>query len=235
MQLVAALNANCRYRHGEMLRWFVSEALHVMGLPASKTVPDDAIAQIHEALHLYEDLVLADVPFADILGAAYMELVSHWGKSALGQFFTPQPVARMMAAMTAPDELPTDRLLTVIDPAVGSGVMLGAFLRNVLEKFDVQGLRRISITGIDLDPVCIRMFSVQILANCSLRKLEIGEVVALHGNALGNPEALSVIAHASAPGVNALPAKAPARLVAIANSVGQRAEQLSLFDVPQAA
>lgn len=234
-RLVKALDANYQYRHGEMLRWFVSEALVVVGLPAWEPVPADAIAQIRNAIEVYESIVASEAPFRDVLGDVYMQLVSAWGKSALGQYFTPEPIAQLMAAMTGPSELPTTGLFKACDPAVGSGVMMSAFLRQILETQGPDALKRVSVTGIDLDPVCIRMFALQMLANCNIHRFQIGELLAFHGNALGDLSRLTTILHASAPGIEVAPARHPKRLEAIQQAAVQRLGQLSLFELDKAA
>ncbi|CCD89868.1 conserved protein of unknown function; putative DNA methylase [Bradyrhizobium sp. ORS 285] len=79
---------------------------------------------------------------ADCLGDIFMEEIS-FGEH--GQFFTPEPVAKMMAEITAPDGG------SVTDPACGSGRMLiashtpGTFL-----------------VGIDLDPRCAKMTALNL-------------------------------------------------------------------------
>lgn len=235
-RLVKALNANWRFRHGEMFRWLLSEALVLVGLPPWEPVPDEAREQVHAALHVYEEQVAESPPFTDVLGETYMELASVWGRSRMGQYFTPQPVARCMAAMTLNDGLPDkESLVTVCDPAVGSGVMMLAFLQEVIERHGRAALRRFSVTGIDLDPVCARMFPLQVLANSAIHGLQVGEVLAYHGNALGDPAKLKVVLHATAPEVTAAPARHPERLKALAHALPRAVGQIPLFELPEPA
>lgn len=231
--VVDALDADRRYRQGEMLRWMLSEALHAMGLPHWEKIPDQAKDQVSEALHAYERAVACEEPFTDLLGTIYMDLVSRWGKSVLGQYFTPQCIARMMAEMTYKDERPAPgRLLTACDPAVGSGVMMLSLLQSVLERQGSDALLHWSVTGVDIDPVCVRMYALQVVANCAIHRVQVGEVVAYHGNALGPESGLKVILHATAPTVtNVVPAAHPQRIKAVEKVVKQRQlEQLSLFE-----
>lgn len=236
--LAQALNADYRFRHGEMLRWMLSEALHLVGLKPWETVPREAMETVHNAIRVYEREVAESAPFSDVLGTVYMELVSQWGKSVLGQYFTPQPVARMMAEMTlgdGPPKLGPGELIRVCDPAAGSGVMMLSALQSVLQRHGPQSLRSYSVTGIDLDPVCARMFALQVVANCAVHQLEVGEVVAYHGNALGPLDDIKVILHATAPDVaNVVPAAHPQRLEAVKDAVKQQATQLSLFEAVDA-
>lgn len=236
-QLIKALDANYRFRHGEMFRWMLSEALVLLGLPPWEPVPDEAKEQVHSSLRVYEEEVAANPPFTDVLGETYMALATAWGRSNMGQYFTPQTIARLMASMTLDDSVPTDstRLITACDPAVGSGVMMLSLLQEVMARHGPEALTRFSVTGIDLDPVCARMFPLQVIANCSIHGLVVGEVVAYHGNALADLSGLRPVLHATAPGVKAPPASSRARLQAVANAAAQHAGQLALFDLPAAA
>lgn len=229
-----ALDACHGYRQGEMLRWMLSMAFHIMGLPEWETIPDEVKPQVKQALIAYENAVARSHPFSDILGEVYMELVSRWGKSALGQFFTPQPIAQMMAQMTIGGKpLPEGRLIYACDHAVGSGVMMLSLLQSVLSESGPDGLKCWSVTGIDLDPVCARMFALQVVANCSIHQVQVGEVLAYHGDALDKADKLKVILHATPPQVvDVVPALHPARVKAV-NEAAQRgsSQQLNLFEL----
>ncbi len=235
IKLVAdALDACPSYRQGEMLRWMLSMAFQVMGMREWEPIPDDAKPKVRLALHAYETAVAQEEPFSDLLGSIYMELVSRWGKSSLGQFFTPQPVAQMMARMTVSgSSLPEGRLIHACDPAVGSGVMMLSLLQIVLDEYGLDGLKRWSVTGIDIDPVCARMFALQVVANCSIHQVQVGEVIAYHGNGLARSESLNVVLHATCPDVKDVPpALHPVRLEAIKEAAQQKQlQQLSLFDM----
>lgn len=63
-----------------------------------------------------------------------------------GQFFTPEPVVELMAAITMPDELPDTALVS--DPACGSGRMLIAGIRRN---------RYATFLGTDTDLTCVHM------------------------------------------------------------------------------
>jgi len=63
-----------------------------------------------------------------------MELASRWKQASLGQYFTPWPIALMMAQMSVYDhDWEATPHPMVNEPAVGSGVMLLAF-RGVVAK-----------------------------------------------------------------------------------------------------
>ena len=101
----------------------------------------------------------------------------------------------MPAPTVADDEERLDRLLRACEPACGSGAMVLAFMEAQLAARGCAALRRRSITGIDLNPLCSRMCAAQILANLYTQRLELGELVIYRGNALGPREGLSVVVH----------------------------------------
>lgn len=66
----------------------------------------------------------AENPYSDILGEYFME---HISRGQNGQFFTPDPVCKMMAMFQGEDETVTGK--KVMDPACGSGRMLLQFAK----------------------------------------------------------------------------------------------------------
>jgi len=101
---------------------------------------------------------------ADYLGRTYEEQAV--ANQYAGQFFTPEPVVELMAAMTMPDTLPDEALVS--DPACGSGRMLVAGIkRNRFATF----------LGTDTDLTCVQMTAL----NCLVRNANTWIV---HGNSL---------------------------------------------------
>ncbi|MEZ5845091.1 MAG: N-6 DNA methylase [Hyphomicrobiaceae bacterium] len=101
---------------------------------------------------------------ADYLGRVYEEQAL--ANSYSGQFFTPEPVVELMAAMTMPDTLSDDAI--VHDPACGSGRML------------IAGIRRnrfATFVGVDTDLTCVHMAAL----NCLVRN---ANTWIIHGNSL---------------------------------------------------
>ena len=95
--------------------------------------------------------------YEDVLGPIYSAVASY-DKSHLGQYFTPQPVADMMAKMLIGD-IPEGKLTTVNEPACGSGVMvLGA-----CKAIGTERLNRVHFTLNDIDRTCARMAALQLL------------------------------------------------------------------------
>ncbi len=101
---------------------------------------------------------------ADYLGRTYEEqaVANHYQ----GQFFTPEPLVELMAAMTMPDEIPDTALVS--DPACGSGRMLVAGMKRN---------RYATFLGTDTDLTCVHMATL----NCLVRNANTWIV---HGNSL---------------------------------------------------
>jgi adenine-specific DNA-methyltransferase len=91
----------------------------------------------------------------DVIGAAYERLLTGHQRRARGQFFTPLPVARVMARWALAEN--PDLLL---EPGVGSGSMLIAASQ---ERSPATHL-----LGLDTDPVAISMAQ----ANCDIRRID---------------------------------------------------------------
>jgi hypothetical protein len=214
------LDDGYRTRPGEMFRAMVSEIMVLWGFPPWMPVQDEVRGKIDRAIAAYDAAIADAEPFTDILGPLYEELASRGGKQLLGQFFTPWPVASMMAEMSNPMsiEVPQDRLLTACDPACGSGVMMLATASVILRRAGAEALRRWSFYGCDLDPICARMMAVQFAANCALHKIVVGEVIVFCGNSLRPADDKQVILHASAPGLLVAPSNAPSRQKLIADA-----------------
>ena len=66
---------------------------------------------------------------------------------ALGQYFTPMWVARLMAAMCETN----GRSVRVLDPGAGAGTLFAAFAARILAR-GAGGVRSFSITAFELDP-----------------------------------------------------------------------------------
>lgn len=117
--------------------------------------------------------------FDDCLGQIFMEmdLGSHWH----GQYFTPYPVASMMARTQVGTDLDrlfenTEEFTTVLEPAVGSGVMVIA-LAEALHDAKINYQQSMHVTAIDIDITAVHMAYIQF----SLFHIP---AVVIHGNTL---------------------------------------------------
>ena len=213
----------------------MDDVLACFGVKMLEEPPKEVIPVLFELSSLYGKEVIQHDPFYDVLGDTYMDLVSAWGQKALGQYFTPWPVAKMMAAINYTGTEATEKaLIRVCDPACGSGAMMLAFAQHIVETHGTAALKNYSFTGIDLDRFCTRIFPCQMLSSAFVHQIELGELLVYHGNSLGPLDDLNVVVHvtrADLPKAEYLPAKAPQRAPMI-EKIAQTAKaqgQLSLF------
>ena len=250
---IERLSRDGHYRPDEWMRFLTLDVLAGFGKRLERPWDEYQSERLLTLSRRYAQLVI-DHPWQDILGPTYMELGSHGQRNWLGQYFTPQVVAGAMARITMSgldlNEFPPGRLINVMEPCAGSGVMLLAACEAIVADFGAATLPRFSFTAIDLDPLCSAMTACQILANGAMHGA-MGELVVYQGNALGPDSDLDVLVHMVAaaqvvprttptetapiedqprPGiVPVLPAKAPERIAAIREAVVAAGQQLSLF------
>lgn len=250
---IERISRDGHYRPDEWLRFLTQDVLADFGKHLERPWDQYQLERLHTLSKRYAQLVI-DHPWQDILGPTYMELGSHGQQKWLGQYFTPQVVAGAMAriAMTDIDldEFPAGRLINVMEPCAGSGVMLLAACEAIVDDFGAAALPRFSFTAIDLDPLCSAMTACQMIANGAMHGA-MGELVVYQGNALGPDADLDVVVHIVAAAqvmpsavpietapiedqprpvtVPVLPAKAPERIAAIREAVVAAGQQMSLF------
>lgn len=87
-----------------------------------------------------------------------------------GQFFTPWPVAEMMALVSLDKDdfkntVSKKGSISIQDPAVGSGVMLLAYAKVVNDSFGRWGLHKLRLYGQDIDERCVLMCKIQLRMN----------------------------------------------------------------------
>lgn len=112
--------------------------------------------------------------YDDLLGGVYMALSQ--GHRSFGQYFTPFPIARMMAELALSEvTLPAQDAppLTFLEPAVGSGVMILA-AADVLERRFPGAIAegRVEFYGQDIDECCVAMCRLNMLLHGIGRRVE---------------------------------------------------------------
>ena len=115
--------------------------------------------------------------FVDVLGQLYMDL--NLGNAANGQYFTPYHVCQLMSALVTQDlgeKLKTEKFVTVLEPACGSGANLIAFAESV-QSHGYTPAKRMAAVGVDIDALCVWMCYLQ----CQLYRIP-AKIV--HGNSL---------------------------------------------------
>lgn len=94
---------------------------------------------------------------------------------------------------------------------------------HLLTQHGKEALKHWSFTLVDLDPMCSLMSAAQMLANCAVHGLTLGELVVFRGNSLAPASDWTLIVHATAkrlPRAQLIPAKHPARVGAIRRAAG---------------
>ena len=230
-QSLVDLHSQHGYGYHQYFDWMIDDCLASCGIPLKNIPPEEVHSILFDLGQQYAQCVMESPPFYDVLGTVYMELVGQYGQKALGQYFTPWPVASMMARMVYHDAvIPDVGLYRMSDPACGSGVMALAFASSVMDSNGPEVLKRVSFTGIDVDYLCARLFALQLLGNCMIHRVELGEVLVFHGNALGPLDQLNTVMHTTnrdLPINEYMPAKDIRREPMIQQAA--TAEQLSLF------
>lgn len=112
--------------------------------------------------------------FYDALGEIYECITSSKKSSALGQYFTPQPISKMMAAINDPLDTATGTLRIADFAGCGSGRMLMA----MAERVELNRWRHFFF-GVDLDNVCVKMATL----NCTFNSIP---AWIIHGNGLSD-------------------------------------------------
>ena len=129
-------------------------------------------------------------PCCDIVGDVYMALASYKGKSILGQYFTPSPIARMMAAFNGISQQhvidkyqATGELTTLSDSSCGSGRLMLAMLEQFYQQ-GIDALPYLKIVMNDLDVVCVKMTLINFAIQEALHGLRVGHVIITRGDIL---------------------------------------------------
>jgi type I restriction-modification system DNA methylase subunit len=216
-----------RFPTHELFGWLLDDVLASFGVPIQYPPPKKARELMLNMSGTYGILVHEHAPFSDLLGQLYMAIAYTSVKGAMGQYFSPPTLALMMAEMMiGASEMPRGRAVRVCDPACGSGVMLLSAAEVVMRRHGEASLADLSLTGIDIDPLCSKMVAVQLMANCAMHGLSLGEVLIYRGNALGETDQWQVLLHAAHEDFDAAPpALHPDRIAAVQEAAAQQRRQ----------
>ncbi|WP_330178454.1 N-6 DNA methylase [Candidatus Vondammii sp. HM_W22] len=185
-------------------QWFslmIDDVLAGFGIKLTEIPAEPVREVLFNLTGMYAQEVLKAEPFTDLLSTVYMDMGSNYQRSGMGQFFTPESVCRLLARMTIGSDFDhlaeRKRLIRMQEPAVGAGGMVLAFLAEILERQGPEAIKWISVTGIDLDRMCCRLFPCQVLSSLLVNRIELGELISYHGNTLGDPTQWSTVCHYS--------------------------------------
>ena len=56
-----------------------------------------------------------------------------------------------------------NKKIKVCDPCVGSGALLLAMKKNIIESYGLEGLDYFEFHGMDIDPICVKMCKIQMI------------------------------------------------------------------------
>jgi len=186
------------YSAQEWFEMILDDCLAGFGVRLEKAWEPEVEKHLFKLGGLYADAVI-NAPFSDLLGGVYQELSSQFNRKGMGQYFTPESVATLKAKMVfSSDDFEKKPVVTFCEPTVGSGVLALAFMAVTHEE-NPHYLEKLSMTMIDLDRMCVKMATLQVMANNLVHSRKLGEIRAYHGNSLGDPKNLSLFYHASTP------------------------------------
>ena len=116
----------------------------------------DASAQLFDLLIKMSE---PEEPFDDYLGKLYM--MSNTSSSDAGQFFTPYDIARLTATVAVPKFSADDKIITIDEPACGSGGMILAAV-EILRNSGINYAERVFVHASDIDSRCVKMCYIQL-------------------------------------------------------------------------
>ena len=135
---------------------------------------------------LYKEAVKTCPPWTDVLGAVHANVLTSSNGEGLGQYFTPEDLAQLTAAIAhdhmkdhPPKKTSGAGAITIHEPTVGAG---GLVLAQLEEAGDDD--RRYVIDAWDIDPLCCAMTSLQVLANVALHSRSVAGIYVREGNVL---------------------------------------------------
>lgn len=113
----------------------------------------------------------------DILKGVYQELIDLETRHALGEYYTPDWLCERVM-----EELPLERLSSVLDPACGSGSFLRAAIARLREKFPELGAERLAeqVVGIDIHPLSVLIAKATVLLSLGDTVRQARRPVTLH-------------------------------------------------------
>lgn len=130
--------------------------------PAERFLMQDIFGDIFALL---SSVAYSDGRFDDYLGKLFME--SGVSNDKAGQFFTPYSVSKLSAEMVVDKETiekhkKDDSVLTISEPACGSGGMVLAMLDVLKNKCDFNYARNCFVEASDIDARCVYMCYLQL-------------------------------------------------------------------------
>lgn len=156
----------------EVFNDFCTLGCYSLALPFYPEIAKQELKPVHDR-YTKEQLVKMDEAFTlmvnemetgngDFLGEVYQQC--ELGSDKLGQFFTPFPVSEMIARISAgslKEEIEAKHFITVNDPACGSGGMLIAFRKAMIDQ-QCNPSRDAFFVGQDISDAAFKMCYIQL-------------------------------------------------------------------------
>jgi hypothetical protein len=161
-QVFADFVAACAITVSNAVDWPQREPREAEYMRLIKRYTPDELAHFPRMFaHLTDAL---EIETSDVLGSVYHELELHnkWA----GQYFSPYPICRMMAAMTVGQEEVKAKIaergyITASEPACGSGAMVIA-IADELRSAKINYQQSLHVTAVDVDIKCVHMAYTQL-------------------------------------------------------------------------
>jgi len=202
-EFIRRVRANPECEPIETMRAFTNRILSVWGAAEREERAVKLVAVVDELVGLYDETIQAADPWVDLLGPVYTELASPAQISGAGQFFTPPDLADAMVALqvpTRPEPRDGETLIRVYDPTVGCGGLLLAFARHVATHWP-ERLPDLHLEGGDIVHLAAEIAAIQLVANCNVHGLPVGQVLIRAEGVLGGRSCGRVILKATGPAV----------------------------------
>lgn len=136
---------------------------------------------------IYWCAVLAHAPFTDLLSRVHQKLQATIKRK--GQDFSPADFGSKAAGFLLP-YLDPDEETTISDLSCGDGTLLLGALQSIRKAHGQDALRNLTAVASDIDPLCVILTAVQLLANQLLHATPIGRVEVSLGDCIKRDEKL---------------------------------------------
>lgn len=156
----------------------------------SNNINDKTQSWLDETFNMISGLYKIEDPFHDPLGDIYEAMTSKWGRDALGQFFTPWHLCRLMTGLVGPStedvtlRYESKGLLTSFQEcAVGSGRLALAPMQSLFLD-DPSTCKYMHLVLIDKDITCVKMTAINFIAAYLFHGVQAGLLQIYHGDTL---------------------------------------------------
>ncbi len=165
-------------RLNEKLSEDLEKLVEVLGLKGF--ISEDNLHTIESMIHIFNSLDFSRIPY-DIIGDAYMWILNYFApqKAKEGENYTPIEIVKLVVSLL--DIEIEDGIVSVLDPALGSGSMLIVSRDYVREKYGDEGVESLMLYGQERNEL------MGVIANMNLILHDIKNYEIFIGDSLANP------------------------------------------------